>query len=74
MTDFCQAILSAEKIGRFCRSSDIPFSNPTLVSECAPLRKNESLSSHWWLAIHTKIIQLIDLKNALQSYIIESGL
>jgi len=26
MTDFCQAILSADKIGRFCRLSDIPLS------------------------------------------------
>ena len=25
-TDFCRAILSVDKIGRFCRSSDIPFS------------------------------------------------
>jgi len=28
--DFCQAILLADKIGRFCRSSDIPFTLPVL--------------------------------------------
>jgi len=30
MTDFCGAILSADKIGRFCRSSDIPLSYNTI--------------------------------------------
>jgi len=28
-TDFCRAILSSDKIGRFCRSSDIPLILPT---------------------------------------------
>jgi len=29
MTDFCGAILSADKIGRFCHSSDILLSQNT---------------------------------------------
>ena len=32
-TDFCRAILSADKIGRFCRSSDIPFSRHKTVGQ-----------------------------------------
>jgi len=44
MTDFYQAILSADKIGRFCRSSDFPFNDlgdlswPCIPVWCAGLR------------------------------------
>jgi len=33
MTDYCRAILSADKIGRLCRSSDIPLS--TALASCS---------------------------------------
>jgi len=44
MTDFCGAILSADKIGRLCRSSDIPLSNLRLNSAVDAITVNKKYS------------------------------